>query len=111
MDENDFINDMISRLTQDLNEQFEKAVVEGLKRKGFTFTDKDSLYEFVKTSCRCEDNVELKEKLYFVGNDPFLLWDYKHETDSKKFRPILSVLLLKSYHNFLMNNIVLLIWN
>jgi hypothetical protein len=71
--------DIIGRLHDDLNRQLEDSVIEGLKRKGFEFKHKLELETFVKERCRCEDNVDLKERVYYVDNIPFFLHNYKSE--------------------------------
>ena len=75
----DIIHDVIGRISNDLNKQLEDSVVEGLKRKGFEFKHKIELEAFVKERCRCEDNVDLKERVYYVDDIPFFLHNYKSE--------------------------------
>lgn len=81
----DIIHDVIGRLHNDLNKQLEDAVIEGLKRKGFEFKHLLELETFIKERCRCADNVDLKERVYYVDNIPFFLHKYKSEiiTDPK----------------------------
>ena len=73
------IGDVIGRLSNDLNKKLEDYVIEGLKRKGFEFKHKTELEAFVKERCKCEDNIDLKEKVYYVDNIPFFLHNYKSE--------------------------------
>ena len=75
----DIIHDVIGRLHNDLNKKLEDYVIEGLKRKGFEFKHPIELEAFVKERCRCEDNIDLKEKIYYVDNIPFFLHNYKSE--------------------------------
>ena len=75
----DIIPDVIGRLSNDLNKKLEDYVIEGLKMKGFEFKHKIELEEFVKERCRCEDNIDLKQKIYYVDNIPFFLHNYKSE--------------------------------
>lgn len=75
----DIIHGVIGRLSDDLHRKLEDYVIEGLKRKGFEFKHKLELETFVKERCRCEDNIDLKEKVYFVDNTPFFLHNYKSE--------------------------------
>jgi methyl coenzyme M reductase subunit D len=79
MEEQIPITDVIGRLSNDLNKKFEDHVIEGLKRKGFEFKYKIELEAFVKERCRCEDNIDLEEKVYYVDNIPFFLHNYKSE--------------------------------
>jgi len=74
-----FIDSVIGKLSNDLNKKTEDYVIEGLKRKGFEFNHKLELEEFVKERCRCDDNIDLKEKIYYVDNIPFFLHNYKIE--------------------------------
>lgn len=75
----DIIHDVIGRLSNDLNKQLEDYVIEGLKRKGFEFKCKAELGAFIKKRCRCKDNVDLKERVYYVDDIPFFLHNYKSE--------------------------------
>jgi hypothetical protein len=75
----DIIHDVIGRLSNDLNKQLEDYVIEGLKRKGFEFKHKIELEAFIKERCRCEDNIDLKERVYYVDNIPFFLHNYESE--------------------------------
>jgi len=81
----DIIHDVIGRLHNDLNRQLEDSVIEGLKHKGFEFKHPLELETFVKERCRCEDNIDLKERVYYVDDIPFFLHNYKSEiiTDPK----------------------------
>lgn len=75
----DIIHDVIGGLSNNLNKKLEDYVIDGLKRKGFEFKHKIELETFVKERCRCEDNIDLKEKIYYVDNIPFFLHNYKSE--------------------------------
>ena len=75
----DIIHDVIGRISNDLNKKFEDYFIEGLKLKGFEFTNPLELEAFVKKRCRCEDNIDLKQKVYYVDNIPFFLHNYKSE--------------------------------
>jgi hypothetical protein len=70
---------VVARVTNDLINNLESYFIEGLKRKGFEFKHKIGLEEFVRERCRCEDNVDSKEKVYYVDNIPFFLHNYKSE--------------------------------
>ena len=69
----DIMNDIISKLESKL----EDYILEGLKRKGFEFENKIDLEKFVKTRCLCKDDVEFKERVYYVDNTPFFLHRYE----------------------------------
>lgn len=73
------VHSVLGRLRNDLNRQLEESVIEGLKRKGFKFKHPLELETFVKERCRCEDNVDLKERVYYVDDVPFFLHNYKSE--------------------------------
>ena len=75
----DIMEDIIGELRDGLNKKFENYVIEGLKRKGFEFKHSLELEKFVKERCRCEDDIYLKEKIYYVDNIPFFLHNYKSE--------------------------------
>jgi len=64
-----------------LNKKLEECIIEGLKIKGFEFEKRSELEEFIKSNCRCKDRPELKERVYFVQDVPFLLYLYHVDTD------------------------------
>lgn len=64
-----------------LNQKLDDIIKEGLKLKGFDFSDPSDLKEFIKINCRCEDNVFDEEKIYFVNDIPFLLYSYGNGFD------------------------------
>ena len=51
----DIIDDVIDRISSELNKKFEDYIIEGLKRKGFEFKNRLELETFIKNNCRCED--------------------------------------------------------
>ena len=65
-----------------VQKQLENLVIEGLKRKGFLFKNKMELEKFIVSNCRCEDNVNLKKRTYFVNDFPFFLHFYGVQIDS-----------------------------
>jgi len=66
-----------SRLISDLHTKLENLFLESLKRKGFEFTNKDEFIAFIKERCRCEENIDLKERVYFVDETPCFLHKYE----------------------------------
>jgi hypothetical protein len=60
-------------------------MIEGLKRKGFEFNNRIELEEFIKSKVRCEDRVDIKQRVYFANDIPFFLHDYNIQND---FNPI-----------------------
>lgn len=58
--------------------QIEDVIIEGLKRKGYTFEDRDRLEFFIKEKCRCEHNKDSNISTYYVNDTPFL----KHKHNS-----------------------------
>jgi hypothetical protein len=75
------IHDLINDICNNLNNQLQDYIVVGLKRKGFEFKNKLELEQFVKDRCRCEDSIDLKERVYFVDDIPFFLHNYKIKID------------------------------
>lgn len=75
----DMANEISNNIHNDLMNQFDDAIIEGLKRKGFEFKNKLKLETFVKERCRCEDNIYLKERTYYVDDIPFFLHNYKFD--------------------------------
>jgi hypothetical protein len=67
---------IIKKVSADLNRQLENFFIEGLKRKGFEFQNRADLLPFAMQNCTCFDDQDLKEKTYFVNNIPFLLHCY-----------------------------------
>lgn len=56
--------------------ELEKIILEGLKRKGFEFKNDEDYLLFGEGRCRVEDNVDSKERTYFVDDVPFLIHRY-----------------------------------
>ena len=77
----DIMYSTMSRLSDDLNSRIETFFIEGLKRKGLEFKNKFELLNFLKQHCSSEDHVNLKQRIYFVDDKPFLLHDYNIEMD------------------------------
>ncbi|NLH51836.1 MAG: hypothetical protein GX459_03195, partial [Bacteroidales bacterium] len=75
------IADVIGRLSSQLNKQLEDYMIEGLKRKGFEFKNRMELENFIKSNCRCEDRIDIKQRTYFVNDIPFFLHCYEIEMD------------------------------
>ena len=71
--------DALYKLSNELNKKLENYFIEGLKRKGFEFKHKIELESFIKERCTCDDNIDLKEKVYYVDNIPFFLHRYEIE--------------------------------
>lgn len=74
-----FIASIIDKITSELNKKLEDYVIEGLKRKGFVLENRFEFENFIKQNCRCEENTDLKERIYFANDIPFFL--HKYETD------------------------------
>lgn len=75
----DVINNVFFNLYNDLNNQIEYYFIEGLKRKGFEFENKIVLASFVKDHCICADNINIKQRTYYVDDVPFILHSYDSE--------------------------------
>jgi len=71
------IAEVIGRLSSQLNKQLEDYIIDGLKRKGFEFENRLELENFIKSNCRCEDNIDYKERVYYVNDIPFFLHKYE----------------------------------
>lgn len=76
---NNTINDLINKVQDELINKLDDYIIEALRRKGFEFKHPLELEAFVKERCRCEDNIDLKEKVYYVDNIPFFLHNYEIE--------------------------------
>jgi hypothetical protein len=96
----DLMHDVTSRLSNNLNGQFEASVIEGLKRKGFEFENKLELKQFVKDHCRCEDNVGFQQRIYYVNDVPFFLHNYKCEMSLNPINEDKKTILSASYGYF-----------
>lgn len=72
---------VIGRLSSQLNKQLEVYMIEGLKRKGFEFENRMDLENFIKSNCRCEDRIDIKQRTYFANDIPFFLHCYEIEMD------------------------------
>lgn len=75
------IAEVIGRLSSQLYKQLEDYMIEGLKRKGFEFENRMELENFIKSNCRCEDRIHIKQRTYFANDIPFFLHCYEIEMD------------------------------
>lgn len=82
----DFINDIISKASSDLNNQMDEITIEGLKRKGFEFENMIEMANFIKARCKIEDYNHKQQRIYFVDETPFLVHNYKTEIDFKDLK-------------------------
>ena len=74
-------NKIITDFSNSFNNQFETSIIEGLKLKGFEFQNKKELESFIEQNCRCEDNFGIKQRIYYVFDQPFFLHDYNIEME------------------------------
>jgi len=72
---------------ENISNQLEGVITEGIKRKGFEFETLSELSKFVKSRCRMEQYESKKERIYFVDDNPFLVWHYEYEFN---YIPIVS---------------------
>lgn len=70
------MHDVLQEIYNELNKKLKNYFIEGLKRKGFEFKNEIESESFIKERCRAEDNIDLKEKVYYVDNIPFFLHNY-----------------------------------
>jgi len=89
--------DLLCRISSQLNKQLEDLIIEGLKRKGFDFENQMELENFIKSNCRCEYRIDIKQRKYFVNDIPFLLHCYEIEMD---LNPITTDGEVKMYANY-----------
>jgi hypothetical protein len=73
----DIREEIINNISNEINNKLESFITEGLKLKGYEFENRYELESFIKRYCRCEDNVGLSERIYFVNDIPFMLHNYK----------------------------------
>jgi len=64
-------------ITQNLSNKFDELILDGLALKGFFFEDIKEAEEFIKLNCRCEDNIQFQQKIFYVNEIPFLLHNYE----------------------------------
>ncbi len=79
------IADLSNKLLSQLDKKLEDFIIEGLKRKGFEFREKIELIQFIKSNCKCEDRIDIKQRTYFVNDIPFFLHCYEIKNE---FNPI-----------------------
>lgn len=70
------INEITVKVCEELTNKFESLIIEGLKLKGYEFENKIDLEKFVKENCRCQDYADVKQRTYFVKDEPFFFHDY-----------------------------------
>lgn len=77
----DILELVTNKLCKGLAIKFDDIVIEGLKRKGYSFETKEQCFEFIKTNCKCIDYENIEERIYFVNDEAFLLHIYKQEIE------------------------------
>lgn len=65
-----------NKMHRELQSKLEGFIIEGLKRKGFEFEHPALLYRFIEERCRCEEQQERQERIYYVDDTPFFLHKY-----------------------------------
>lgn len=81
LENENFISNIHNEIIKSLNSKFDEYIVEGLKRKGFEFSNKKEVEEFVKLNCTCEDYKDIQERIFFVKSIPFFLHNYEVKFD------------------------------
>lgn len=64
-------------ITQNLSNKFDEIILEGLSLKGIIFGSREEAESFIRLNCRCEDNIQHQQKIFYVNNIPFLLHNYE----------------------------------
>jgi hypothetical protein len=96
-----FTENVVNRLSFELNKRFEDYIIEGLKRKGFEIENKIELENLINSNCRCEDRTGSKQRIYFVNDIPFFLHHYEFKMDLNPFvNDMGDVKILASYGSF-----------
>lgn len=72
-------------LIERLRDQMDAVFTEGLRLRGFEFENRLEIENFIKEHCRCEDNTDSKQRVYFVKDVPFLLHNYAVDLSLPKF--------------------------
>jgi len=100
----DFQQTIQDKIIEDYQNQIEKYIINGLKRKGYNLKNKVDLYEFVKLNCRCEDRVQSKIRIYYVNDIPFLQQDYNSDIRIKEDHSSMQPIKIKAsfgYYKYL----------
>jgi len=94
-------SELIKKVSSEINNKVDSVITEGLKRKGYSFDSENELLNFIKTNCSCIENRDVKQRLYIVDNNAFLLWNYDQEIDVKKhFNPEMILSMSMSVGSF-----------
>lgn len=79
------MKDLPAQITEEVSRQLaqktDEIFIEGLRRKGYEFKDRESLEQFVGEHCTCEDWAPKQQKTYFVKGKPFLFHSYGIEIE------------------------------
>lgn len=68
---------IIKNVTQGLFNKFDDIFLEALSKKGFRFDSVQETQDFIKENVTCIDNLQDKQKVFYVNGIPFLLHEYK----------------------------------
>lgn len=80
-EESNFIQKIVSDITNKLSHQLDDVIIQGLALKGYKFDDKIKLMDFIKENCKVCDEKQNQRKIYLVKNIPFLMNDYSTKED------------------------------
>jgi len=73
----DIQEQITKEVIQNLSTKFDELILEGLSLKGIIFGSREEAEEFIKLNCRCEDNIQFQQKIFYVNDIPFLLHNYE----------------------------------
>lgn len=75
------MKDLINNIPEGFSWEFDKLLVEGLKRKGFVFKDRMDLQEFARSECSTTEDILRKERTFYVRSKPFFMYKYEQNVE------------------------------
>jgi len=78
------MEEIYHKMLREMLTQVDNVIIEGLKRKGFTFLTRRDLNYFIELRCTCEDFPHKKLKVFLVDDEPFLHHWYESDAQVKQ---------------------------
>lgn len=71
---------MINSIIVEHSNRIDDILIKGLELKGYSFSTKSELEDFIKTNCQCIDEQFKETKTFYVKGEPFLVYNYSVNT-------------------------------
>ena len=71
------MNQAKSKVLSMINSKLDDYLLKGLNKKGYEFENLDDLKTFIQEHCSMTDDVQIKQRIFYVKKVPFFLHNYE----------------------------------